>query len=529
MTTPDLRLLTEGLADGELSTRIMGIHNASDYLDQLANKIDPNREPYYTLATLDTSTKKRILYEIRDQCQRKVPPYKSCHFKVAKYQEPACGKRYELRKDKRIPFCVTIPTDLERQFLEDQYIRVRTSVPKLDPTFNPATIPDYDSTKVLFSYCAKPGIRLFPEYSLTIENHDVEKIEWDEVLHLDKELMPENMLVLWNELIGHDLGQEIEVTLPDSNATLIHKVKLGNQTKTNNPEPLLLNVPLLFDHNDEELNTSLLKKQAVQLTGLFEKSDLIVRADYVDSVNPPIRLPVAPLVIEEISILSNYTKSSDNMTALKTNLAMSKLITMMEIDRYKVQDLDKPLLVKGHGVLEALGVIIIPKHYEDDFYLWDRYEQVKEKCVHFPIMVNDEEGDPFRVAVAGVPALLSDSPIEKIGLSWNDIEIKELLPAEIYRVHQKYRMAKQAPSYHVRDVNGLHMFLFNDLMYTRQFSGVFNLSSIRQPEIEFKFKKELVDALNNILLCEEYVFKVFRFHVNTLTSYGRTMGVNYIQ
>lgn len=543
MTSKDLVLLSEGIEDGELSTRIMGMYGADDILEDFLKKNMPNKEPYYALSTLEPDIKKELLRMIKPNDSRCViPPYKSCNFKICKYLQPKCPKRYELKKDKRTKFCVEIETDLDRQIIEDQYFEIETEIPKLDPSFDPLRVPvfgdprappiaidDYDSSKVLFSYCAKPGIRLLHNYAIDIENHEIYHIPWDQVLHADKELIHENMYALWNELIGHDLGHEVDVTLPDSNATQVHKFKFGFQTKTNDPKPLVLSIPLLFDHNDDELNTGLLKKKSINLVGEFEKSDLIVRADYVDGANEPIRLPVAPLVIKKAAVLNNYTKSSDNVNALKTNVSFCNLVSVMEVDRYKLHDFDKPIQINGHGVVEAFGVIITPKHYEDDFYLWTEYEEIQDRCTNVPVFINNDQGERNFLISKSVRNPLPNSPVESIGLSWNDINIKEVLNPKVYKVHQKYRMAKRTKGYHLREVNGLHMFLINDHTFSRQISCLMNISSIRHAEIELKFKKDYVDSLHNTLNCGDYTMKILRFHINTLTSYGRTMGLNYLQ
>jgi hypothetical protein len=411
-------------------------------------------------------------------------------------------------------------------------MKLRFRKPEIDTTkFDPATIPDYDETKIRYSYCAKPGIRLLPEYTLMCESAEVQPIKMEQLLAMDEQLIQDQARVLWNYLIGQDNGVETEMVLPDTNAVQITKLKYGYQTPKAEQEELCVYMPLQFFYNTDfknRLNTGMFKEGTLSIHGLLERSDLIVRADYYDGLeNPPIRIPLRPLEIAEHRLVSNYIRVGDYLHALDLYSIMSRIIEIVDVHKYHIKDLDNCIVLKGKGSLETMLTYIRPKGYNDDFYLWDKFSEVEEITTQIPALINGPGGDPNQCGVGVAKHYKQVKNITEIGLKWGDIDIKEVKPTIFYEVISKHRLSRQTDLFKVQNPeNGIFMFLFNDHYLTRQLSCLFNMDSIREPILEIKFNENLVDLEQR--LDKEYEIVVLSYTLNTISSYGRTMGINYI-
>ncbi|MAR56902.1 MAG: hypothetical protein CMM93_06940 [Rickettsiales bacterium] len=475
--------------------------------------------------------KKELMNEIQCYMPRKEhPKFRGCDVQYHSFEEPKCTKEILLDNLRESKFQVQIDTKLDYPFIVDQFLRIESSTPTIDARqFDPSSIVDFDPDKILYSYCSKPGIRALKEYSLSVEGSSSETVTRDQVLHAYKEFLPENVRLFWNEMIGEDNGQKVDVDLPDTDATWRMDLKYGYQTKVKTPKQLKVYVPLVLNHREEGLDTGLFREKAVSLKGKFEKSNLIVRAQYIDGTDDPIDIPLEPLRFK-IGVVNNYCKFSEELNALRLNMPTSALIPLVEVDRYEIKDLEKDLELKGHGIIEAFGISIVPTFYESHFELWDRYEELQEVCTQVPIIINDSSDPPIPgvVAVTTAKGKIPTNPLEKIGMEWSGTTLKESIDPFIYKVLQKYRMAKKGPHYRLEKINGMHMFLINEHWLSRQFSAVFNISSLKSPSLKLKFRDDLFDSLIQELHTS-YTVLVHRFHINTSTHLGRTIGIRYQQ
>jgi hypothetical protein len=335
-------------------------------------------------------------------------------------------------------------------------------------------------------------------------------------------MIPDNMREIWHDLIGQDNGLVCFADARDLEVRQKYKFYDGYQTYKTNPERLELNIPMLMAVNKFGYNTSLMNDSFVYIAGEFERSTRIVRAIYDDGVNDPQPIPLAPLTICCARVISNKSRFSDNMNALLIGMPNKRLVTQYLVDRYKLKDLDCGLEIKGDGVLESLSFYITPAGYTDDFTLWDKTEEVEERCVSVPIMSFDDMGEPGQVSVEPAVYFKSASRVKNVALLYKDIELKKKNDDLIYQTLAKYNIAKHIRHFDPSGTNGIYLMSFNKFLYTNQLNGVMNLSALRYPTLEIEFDPEIVDQMNNCLY-EDYEVTVIRRHFNVLMTIGNTI------
>jgi len=536
MASCDYKLFVQGMREGELSQRLLPLDVVEDNLKKFALQVSDQNDPFQVLATLPPDQKKILFNNIYKLSPRSLrPKYRGCIFEVSNYEIGfECGNIRRLQQEKRSKFCIDIDINNDKLHIEDQYLKLVFKAPSIDSTkFNPESIPDYDPDKIRFRYCNKPGIRLIPEYTLKCDSSEVQKIYREQLMTMDKNLIQEQVRPLWNYLIGEDNGVDTELVLPDTNAVQVTKMKYGYQTPKIEQEELVIYIPLQLYYNinrQSRLNTGMLREGTLSIVGDFERSDLMVRCDYYGNRfdEEPIRIPCNPLEIKEMKLVSNYVRVGDYLHALDLYSISSKLVEIVDVNKYTCDDLDKCIKLKGTGVLESMLVYIRPNTYEEDFYLWDQFSEVEEFCTQLPAIIEDPDGELSQCGVGTTKHYKVINNVEKIGLKWGDEDLKPVKPVVVYEGLAKYRLSRNTDLFNPTGPveNGLYMLLFNDLYLTRQLSCLLNMSSLHEPILEIKFKDELVGLENH--LDKKYEIVVLSYMLNTVSSYGRTLGLNYI-
>lgn len=521
------QLLSEACARGNLSSHILDCNSFDDKLRDIALKRNSRADTIDTLAQLSQKDKKQIYNDLActGKYKKIFSPY---DFKVSNYHKSRFTTSFKLENNARVPFKVEIETNVDTPMIEDQYLHLIFEQPKLDPTYDLTTITNFTDANVYFEYCHNPGIRLLPHYTLEINGDCVEKIDREQVMLYDKEMVPENQLLLWKKLIGEDTGCVCSADMLDLEVRQEYKFYAGYQTKKNVHPNLELTIPLMFDVNENGFNTGLIREHSAFVKGEFEKSKLIVRAVYDDGVLPAIPLPVSPLSIRCARIISNQSRFSDNLNALLLNMPDKRLISQIEVNRYKLSDLDTPIELKGDGVLEAICFYVTPRGYAEDFDLWDRYEEVKKHCISVPIMSFDVNGIPGQVSVQPAICYESASKVKNVELKWKDIVLKEKNDAMVYQTLQKFNMSKYLNEFRPTATDGMYIMSFNSFLYTTKINGVLNLSGVKEPKLIIEFAEDLIDSINNCLLLE-YDVTVIRRHFNVIMNIGSTITQVYVQ
>lgn len=534
MSSVAYTLITDAIVKGDLSKRITSDYAVNETLNQLALQINPKGDDILTTLMEVTPEEKKAIYQHLKKYQPRLtkPQYRPVFHEFSNYNrsnhEANIINTY-LDNTKRTKFCINI--DVEKCssiFIEDQYLHLEFSQPEIDPKFDTSTIENYDPSRIRFRYTKKPGIRVLPEYTFVCEGADIQTVNREQVHYKDLELVEDHLRHLWNILIGEDNGTDFEAVLPSTNALWVPKIKVGYQTPKDVQERLVLNVPVLFNYNEEKvnrLNTSSFRNRSIAIHGLIERSDLIVRAEYYgpDFTGEPIVIPCLPLKVEDLRIISNYIEVGDEMHALNLCGQFNRLIDLPDTERILLKDLDECVKIKGNGLAEAISVYVRPKSYESDFDLWTETQEIEKRCVQMPILIEGPGGDVDQAAVQAAKANIPVDCIKDIGLLWRGDEIKCIAPGYTYDLLVKYKLATTTQLYNVNKLNGIYLFLFNDLWNTRQISSLYNMDGLNKPELRIKFTDDKINKQNE--LCQEYCVYVIRHMINQITSFGRTVGI----
>jgi len=524
------KYIEEGMLHDEITQRI-GVHQkVQNFLDRQL-QIPRGVEPLNFYAKLNVDERKKLLKSIKNAFPNKNwSDYKGCVPEVTDYVETCqTGSLKQLRQDEFTDFTFDIKVNNDYLFIYDQYIRFETEEPELDISKIPDSIANFDIENVRFRYAAKPGIRLFHEYNLGCDTANVQTIQQDEVLLKDKHYIPTNLTDLWNEHIGHDLGVESNVVLPDTDAIMVQKLKLGYQTPKKQQNGLRLMVPLFFNHNEtheNRLNTGMMTKNTLSVRGQLQKSNMMVTAEYYDGVEDPIKLECLPLKVKKFNLVTCYVHLDDVMHALSLTVSWNRLVSLVDVKYYHIKDLEEPIVLRGQATSEAMTISVRPFNYANDFDKWLEFGEVEEVCTQVPIVINDINGDPGQLAISPTKYLRPVQILEKIGFEYGEEFIKSPQPPEIYDLVVKSKLTKNTRKLNAKADDGLYMLLFNELYLTNQISCLYNQASLFEPILRLELRKDMMNAEQ--ILNEKYTVTVFTHMLNFISSYGRSFGLNYM-
>lgn len=518
------QVLIESCAKSTFIPEIIDCCRLDRILQDIAERIDYNRDTVDVLGTLPAMEKKEI-YNKYSCTGQECPRISPADFMLTNYEKSQFTSTHKLSNSARTEFKIRVDTDIDNPIIDEQFLHLKFDLPKIDPSFSLNSLVGVgvpDEANIRYQYCATPGIRLLHHYGLQISQETVETVQWEQVLEYHKQMVPDNLRKIWHELIGQDNGIICFSDARDLEVRQKYRFYDGYQTFKAQQEALVLNIPLMMAVNKFSYNTSLMNDSFVYIAGEFERSDLIVRAIYDDGVNDPQPIPLAPLTIACARVISNKSRFSDNMNALLIGMPNKRLVTQYLVDRYKLRDLDCGLEIKGDGVLEALSFYVTPAGYTKDFVLWDKTEEVEERCVSVPVMSFDGMGQPGQVSVEPAVYYKSASRVKNVALLYKDIELKKKNCSLIYQTLAKYNIAKQIRHFDPMATNGIFMMSFNKFLYTDQINGVLNLSALRYPTLEIEFDDDIVDKINNCLY-EDYEVTVIRRHFNVMMTIGNNI------
>lgn len=533
--------ITESISEDPFSRTLLGVDIVSNCIKDYAVKANPeySSDPISAIVALTKNQKEVITRKLRNYfptSQR--PTYKSRFHEFSNYEDNGsksqCAKYLPDDRKKEVDGSLEIDlSDHGSMYIEDQYFHFESGIPEYDPT-DPviATIEDFDPENIYYSYTAKPGIRLLKNYQFQCEGAGVQCVQRPLIQLIDEEMIPVNMKPLWNNLIGHDLGDEAQQIVSDQEYCETRIMKTGYQTPKKVQEGLDLYIPLFLTYNSEKiarLNTSSFRHNSLDIKYTLERSSLMVRAEYRVGTDDPIAIRCKPLKIKNISLVSNYVEVGDVLYALNMCGGFKRYVDLPSVEKTCIRDLDESIDIQGRGsAVEAVYAYIVPKTYEEDFDLWVHHQPVQKKCISCPAIILEDDGEPTRAAVT--PAVLYEPfrCVESISMDWNGTEFKRENKPEIYEKLVKYRISKDTTRYHVEfPNNGIYAFVYNDLFPTRQISGLLNMAKTNKTTFNIKFCEEFCDPNNK--LHEDYYAYFIIFNINSQLSYGRTVGTGHQQ
>lgn len=521
------KLIIAAIAESSYADKIFNINDATAFIFRVAKDhpgyikaFNETGDAFSALSKMDQMTKYKLLKTLADTnkltpipsywgiiphlFRTKVTPIKD----VCKFGTPG--------NDQCTKFKVNIPVDPLSTFLGMQYFRIITKPPVISKT------SEYDptDTHIKYDFTPKVGIRALPEIKLTSNGVEVQPYNYLDLLRFDYELVQDNMWKVWNEMIGHDLGEEALLYNPFLESHDVKTIKYGYQTPKHNQDGLDLHIPLFFDHNssfESKFNLSSYLSDTLTIEGRVNYSKHLVRARYYDddlSVDP-IEIECEPLDIESFELVSEYFFVDDALHGIMNCKNHSTFVRYWSNQTGCILDKDpsEAITVKGKSSTETYSVCFRPKSYSTDFdkwiYLWEVEKVCHPSTLLCPVTLLNGDVVFSKVGVSPAVSYLPRKTLDTIALFNGADILKPEMPVEHYGLMEKYRVARNHSNFRPR-ASLIYKFNFNYFHRTNVLSGILPQAKMEdgQVQIYYKFKDEYIDYHG--LLLEDWEFVVFR-------------------
>lgn len=544
MTDASEKLLAEAMGRSDFVRHLFRNTNVEEIIERLCSQINPNEDPINVLAAMTPEQRA----EIKQKLTANMPMYKTasygaCFREVGVYDNEVPIKVINadsgyLDSVEKVAFEVAIPIDDEKLYISDQYLHTRLVIEPLSATqiaalvaSPPPGIVAFDPANIRYRFCAKPGIRLIQNIDLYSDNVPAYGFTQNIMLYKDKREIPIRSEYIWNEMIGHDLGQAADVVMPDLNAMESRIFKIGAQTPKSVPDPLEMFIPLFFEYNMQEsgikLGTGTFREGTLAYRGRLAPSTYMARAEYYSATSHPIVLPTPKVRLDTFNLIGKYTYLSDYLHALNIYQPWARLLASIHEERQVLSDMDKQLPIQSQAVAQTVVAAIRPLEYETDFDLWVHFQRVSERCVQVPVIIqNPVSGLPNTAAVQAAKVTTPWPMVRKVGVICRDIALKPKQDTEIYEYVQQYQDGFRDKHMLAKPAAGLYEFCFNENFPSKLMSGVLNLGALRDVYVDFEFFPGQVNLEN--VLSEKMELITFIHYLDQIRSYGRTLGTTYM-
>ena len=497
----------------------------------MVNRAKTDNELYDIVSRLQIDTRKKIIRGVKSRFGFSYP--NSSYMPVISEVEGYDFTKIdvpggELRNGKTTDFGYNFSFNSHYTFLGSQFLKIVTEKPVIA---DPSKVPN--GYVVRYWYTSKPGVRLINRIGAYSDISEFDNYNQLDVLKYENDSLNDNIYEIWNELIGNDLGTEAKIYNSALETTEVRTVKVGYQTGKLEQDPLSVYIPLLFAHNrnlNDKINLSSFNKKTINLKGLLEKNELIVRAAAFNLTDPsetPVLLDVAPLKIKECGVYSLLTALDDMMITLNLGNYYNNLFSRTKSDRYEVKSSVKDIKLVDRSESLQLAVMARPKWYSTDFDLWTEFTPVQKFCYPTPIAIPDIVNGGYKLVIQGAEYLKPISAFKSINLFndgvcimadgtkdgngdprlWSQVDVY----SKSYR-YLNYRVRKQ----------GIIYFNFNPHVNTKKISCVYNFAKLDSSVLHVEFNSDVGFTFNGDL-GEPYELVAFSDALNEHLTSGNSL------